>query len=218
MHPTRAMRRLATTLATRPPIVSVTGLPGSGKSSWLAWQARQRPAALLWSAEPGLGRVQLLTSLLEALGVAIGSRSRRCGRRLFSVLRDALRSQAKDELLVDEAHLLYKPCLELLDALAMTEPVRLVLVGTTELERRLLKVPSLAERVTPDRLGLLEQDDLVELLWARFGTADERLAAELLERSEGRWSRLVHLFDKAHERAVRKLELGLLAWPGGEAA
>jgi hypothetical protein len=219
--PTRAMlealdlaRRLA---GPAPEIGALFGPPGSGRSSVLAEAARRlhQPAALLVACPPGIGSVGFLRTLAEPLAPLVRLRDGRTGLRTVSGL---LRSRGVRLLLVDDAHHLYKPPLEMLRDLLELTPVAVLLSGPeSELRRRLARVPCLQDQVGRWRsLPPLSVDEVEDYLELHSGLRLPRRHVMRLARAAhrmcgGNWSRLLRLLARCRENAAARYSARLAA-------
>jgi hypothetical protein len=189
------------------------GPPGSGRSALLAELARRQPAALLVSCPPGLGSVGFLRTLLEPLAPLVRLRDGRTGLRTVAAI---LRSRSVRLLLIDDAHHLYKPPLEMVRELVELAPVAVLLAGPErELRRRLKRVPCLQDLVGRWRsVGPLSADEVEEYLELQSGLRLPRRHVVRLARaahrlSGGNWSRLLRLLARCREKAAARFSPSL---------
>lgn len=234
--PTREAFALLDSAQWGPPEVSALfGAPGTGKTLTLREYARSLNRSfgerriLYLEPEPGIGRVGLLQALLDRLAPGVRAVEGRLG---LSRVEHRLRSAGTRLLLVDDAHRLYKPTLEMLTAVFSRCGLPVVLCGPRpELVHRLEQVPQLKARVGRIReLEPLRRDDVELALGhlAGFRLEDPRRAAfELHRRSQGNWGRLVRLLARCQEQLSPAPRLGRrqvvrasrdLGLDGGEAA
>lgn len=226
---TSAVRELlpriaSTTLKTPGSIAAVLGAPGVGLSSFVTALAQEEPGSSSpLVCPPALGPVQFLFFLNVGLSGEPIARWQRTGPQALARVIHTLRTNKCKTVLLDDAHRLYKPCLEMVEELARRTPVSFVLAGAaTELERRLSRVPRLLGRLEKHHLAPLSKDDVVELLSHQLGVRlDPALAERLLEKTGGSWRLLLRSLENARKDAARRLTLSSLAdqlFPGGSAA
>ena len=186
------------------------GAPGSGRSTTLREYARHEEpgSAVVVPCAPGRGPVQFLQDLVDRLDPEAWNPVGNARSGVRAALR-VLRSAETELVLLDDAHRLYKPVLEILEELRERSGVSLLLSGPErELTRRLRRVPTLLaaiERVRTLRpLEAEEVEDVltlraVDLRLPRTGGAD--LVQDLHLRSGGNWSRLLRLVARCGQEA-----------------
>lgn len=226
---TSALRELlpriaSSTMKTPGSIAAVLGAPGVGLSSFVTALAQEEPASSSpLVCPPALGPVQFLVFLNVGLSGEPIAHWQRTGPQALARVVHTLRTNKFKTVVLDDAHRLYKPCLEMVEELARRTPVSFVLAGATaELDCRLARVPRLLGRLEKHHLAPLSKEDLAELLSHQLGTRlDPALAERLLERTGGNWRRLLAHLESARKDAARRLTLSCLAdqlFPGGSAA
>jgi len=190
------------------------GESGSGRSTVLREYGlgRGRGRAVLVPCPPALGPVGFLQQILDRTG---GGLARSCREGLDRVV-SRLRSEGLEVLLLDDAHRLYKPCLEVLEEVQARSGVSLVLCGSErELVGRLRRAPSLRARVGRVRwLRGLDREEVEDLLAASGALRlPRRDAADLLEAlwevSKGNWSRLLRVVSRCGEQAAARFQTRL---------
>lgn len=183
------------------------GEPGAGRTAVLGEYVLRmgEGRAAVVPCAPALGPVAFLQAILDHTGGGFA----RHGRDGVEKVLFRLQESGLELLLLDDAHRLYKPCLEILEELQKRSGVSLLLSGPEkELVRRLRRAPALRARVGRLRwLRELEREEVEELLAAagdlrlpRSGA--EQLVDELWEASQGNWSRLVRLVTRCREQAA----------------
>lgn len=183
------------------------GEPGSGRTTVLGEYARRQGEgrAAVVPCAPALGPVAFLQEILDSTGGGVA----RHGRDGVEKVLLQIEETGLELLLLDDAHRLYKPCLEVLEELQARSGVSLVLSGPErELVRRLRRAPALRARVGRLRwLRELDREEIEDLLEESGGlrlprSGAQELVDELWEASRGNWSRLVRLVTRCREQAA----------------
>ncbi|MCA9791027.1 MAG: ATP-binding protein [Candidatus Eremiobacteraeota bacterium] len=202
-----AHRNAVAALNDRLPLTVLVGPAGCGKTTTLdLWCP---PDGLFVTCEPGLGKLGLLQVILEQLDAG---RDLYNGRQAMARLRREVRAVGVGTIVLDDAHLLYKPCLEAVDWMVQNLRIPVVLAGHSLLRFQLEKVPTLASRVDRlrvfERLTRAEVVTLLERSWRLPRREREHWEDFVWRVCEGRWVLLLRFLERLFQTCRPTLSRG----------